>query len=235
MRRSLEIGVLALVVAILGTGCATKDFVRVELGKKEAELGQKIGAVDGRVGIVDQRVDREAQRIGRVEGDVTGQGQRIEGLTGRVTGVEGTVGEVGGRADSALAKAGQVDERLTRLWSKRHGRSLVETLDIQFAFDKAELSDGAQTALLTVIKELRQNPALTVDLQGYTDSRGSAPYNLQLSQRRVEAVRRYLVAQGVDIPRVNAIGLGEVAAKAASKGEMAKNRKVSVKVMVAAE
>lgn len=235
MRRSLEIGGLALGLAILGSGCATKDFVRAELDKKGTEIGQRIGTVEGRVGSVDQRVDREGQRIGRVEGDVTGQGQRIDGLTGRVTGVEGTVGEVGGRADAAAAKAGQIDERLTRLWSKRHGRSLVETLDVQFGFDKAELSDGAQTALLGVIKDLKQNPALTVDLQGYTDSRGSVPYNLQLSQRRVEAVRRYLVAQGVDLPRVNAIGLGAVAAKAAGRDEMAKNRKVSVKVMVAAE
>jgi len=234
MRRSRQIGILVLGLAILGAGCATKDFVREQLDKKEAEIGQRIGTVEGRVGTVDQKVDREGQRIGKVEGDVTGQGRRIDGLTGRVTGVEGQVGEVGGRADAALAKAGQVDERLTRLWSKRHGRSLVENMDVQFAFDKAELSDGAQTALLTVIKDLKQNPALTVDLQGYTDAKGSAEYNLQLSQRRVEAVRRYLIAQGVDIPRVHAVGLGAVP-KSVSKDDAAKQRKVSVKVMVASE
>ena len=233
MRRSLEIGVVVLGLALLASGCATKGFVREELGKKEAELQQRIGTVDGRVTSTDQRLEKEGQRIGRVEGDVTGQGQRIEGLTGRVTMVEGQVVETGGRADAALAKAGQVDERLTRLWSKRHGRNLVDSLDVQFAFDKAELSDGAMTALLTVIKELKQNPALTVDLLGYTDKSGSAEYNLQLSQRRVEAVRRYLITQGVDIPRVHAVGLGPVPKNGAK--EDAKSRKVSIKMMLASE
>jgi outer membrane protein OmpA-like peptidoglycan-associated protein len=239
MRHSLRVGGVALGLIVLGAGCATKEFVRQEVrqnvDRTEAQLGQRIGTVEGRVGAEAQRLDRESQRIGAVESGVTEQGQRLEGLTGRVGGVEAGVGEARGRADAAMAKAGQVDERLTRLWSRRHARTLVESLELQFAFDRATLSDAAQTALVNVVKELKQNPALSVDLHGYTDPVGSREYNLQLSQRRVDAVRRYLVEQGVDLPRINAIGLGPVSGTPAGGAAAAKHRKVTVNLMLAAE
>ena len=50
-----------------------------------------------------------------------------------------------------------------------------------------------------------------MELEGYTDSTGSLDYNLALSQRRVEAVRRFLVQQGVDLRRIHAAGLGPIA------------------------
>lgn len=231
MRGALTMGVVVTGLAVLTAGCATKGFVREELAKQDTAMGQRVGVVEGRVGTEAQRLDRESQRIGKVEGGVTEQGQRLDGLTGRVTGVEGAAADASARADGAAAKAGQVDERLTRLWSKRHARSLVESLDVRFAFGRAELSDGAQTALIGVIKELKENPGLTVDLLGYTDGVGSRESNVRLSQRRVEAVRRYLVDQGVDLPRVNAIGLGPATKKVGD--EAAKNRRVTVKLMVA--
>ena len=48
--------------------------------------------------------------------------------------------------------------------------------------------------ILALIRELAENPALTVDLQGYTDSTGPVEYNVELSDRRVSSVRRFLAA-----------------------------------------
>jgi outer membrane protein OmpA-like peptidoglycan-associated protein len=169
----------------------------------------------------------------------------VEGQLGetsqRLGTVETRVGEVGEqakqahtRADAAFTKADETDSRLTRLWSNRHKRQVVETIHVQFAFDKAELTDGAQTALLTIIKELRANPALSVDLEGYTDQTGPRDYNVTLSQRRVEAVRRYFVEQGAEMPRIHSVGLGPLNG---GKGQedLAKQRRVTVKLMIAAE
>ena len=58
---------------------------------------------------------------------------------------------------------------------------------------------------------MKENPRLAVELEGYTDPSGSLEYNLALSQRRVEAVRRFLVQQGVDLRRIQAAGLGPIA------------------------
>lgn len=241
MHYRLTITLLASGVALLLAGCATKGFVREELDKKEAALGQRIGTVEGRVGTEAQRLDRESQRIGKVESGVAEQGQRLDGVGARVTGVEGKAGEAaaaaqsaGTRADAALARANQVDDKLGRLWAKRHARTPVETVDILFGFGRSDLSDQAQTALLNLIKELRENPNLSIDLEGFTDAAGPREYNLDLSQRRVDAVRRFLVEQGADQPRIHAIGLGPATAKT-SKGAAAKNRRVTVKLMVAAE
>lgn len=225
MRRSITLGVLMPAVALVLTGCATKDWVRETLGRKEAEINQRVGGVETRVGGVETRVEQEAQRIGTVEGMVT------EG-SGRITALESSVGQALDTARQAHARADEVDSRLTRLWSNRNKRNTVETIHVQFAFDRADLSDAAQTALLAIIKELKDNPNLTVELQGFADPTGPRDYNVALSQRRVEAVRRYLVDRGAELPRVTSIGLGPLT----DKGEdNAKKRRVTVKLMVQAD
>jgi len=91
------------------------------------------------------------------------------------------------------------------------------------------LSDGAQTALLGVVKELKTNVDLTVDLEGYTDPTGPRGYNVGLSQRRVESVRRYLIENGAELGRIYSIGMGPLNGGAA---EHAKLRRVTVRLMV---
>lgn len=238
-----RIAVLLPVVLIIASGCATKDWVRQELGKTGAEIDQKIVRVEGRVGDEAGRVDKmegmmgeQSQRVGKVEARVSQEAQRIEGMGFRMKTLETSVGEVSevakaarDKADTALAKADGVDGRLTRLWSNRHSPKVVETLDVQFGFDRAELGDGAETALLDVVKELQANPGLTVELTGHTDTRGPREYNNQLSQRRVDTVRRFLVRNGVQQSRIQGVGLGPVADRGVPED---KKRRVSVKLLV---
>ena len=221
-------------VLMLASGCATKSFVREVVGKSEADLDQRVGKVGERVVAVEGRVGEESQRVTRVEGQLGETNQRLGG-------VETKVGEVGEqakqaqtKADSAFNRADEVDNRLSRLWSNRHKRQIVETVHVHFAFDKAELTDGAQTALMTIVKELKANPALSVDLEGYTDPTGPRDYNVTLSQRRVEAVRRYFVEQGAEMPRIHSVGLGPLNG-GKGKDDLAKQRRVTVKLMIAAE
>lgn len=204
-------------VVALTTGCATKKWVREVVGQKEVEVDQKFARADA-----DTR--QQASRI--VE-----HADRISGLGTKVDGLERSVGDVSDRANTALSKVDETDKRLTRLWSQRHTRQQVETAAVHFGFDRWDLDDGAQTALLTIVQELRKNPRLTVDLEGYTDPVGTQNYNVQLSQRRVEAVRRYLVKQGVEQPRIQAVGLGPLVDRD-SKEEAAKRRRVSVNLML---
>jgi outer membrane protein OmpA-like peptidoglycan-associated protein len=168
----------AVVVAV--TGCATKDWVRDLMGKKEVEIGQRMDGLDGEI-------------------------KTTQANLGETTQVARGAGE---RADAAMTKAGSVDGRLTDLWSNRYKQKAVDTLEIYFGFDRADLSDGAETALLGIVKELQASPTLIVRLGGFTDPTGTRDYNYGLAQRRVEAVRRFLVAKGVELSRVQAIGIG---------------------------
>lgn len=206
--RRMAMGIVLPAVLLLASGCATRDWVRDLFTKQQAEVDQ---------------------RFGQVEGRVTESNQRIEGVSAQVKGVEGAVGDVRGRADAAFGKAEGVDQRLTRLWTNRHNPKVVESMDVYFGFDLSDLSDGAQTALLGLVKELKANPGLTVALEGYTDPQGAREYNYQLSRRRVEAVRRFLAEKGVQLSRVQSIGLGPIADRGQPEE---KKRRVTVTLLV---
>jgi len=193
--------------------------------------------VDERIGSeaqrVDKRVDTVDQRVDTVEGRVTQEAQKTDVRVGTLeTTVTSTSEAVRGareRADAAMAKAEGVDGRLTRLWNNRYNGKVVETINVQFGFNRSELDDGAQTTLVGLVKEMQANPGLTVDLVGYTDTKGPRDYNYSLSQRRVEAVRRFLVEKGVQIGRIQAVGLGAISDPGTPE---AQKRRVAAKLMI---
>jgi outer membrane protein OmpA-like peptidoglycan-associated protein len=221
---------------IVATGCATKGWVREEIGKQEAQVSQRIGQVDERIGTEAKRVDAVDKRVDTVEGRVSQEAQKTDGMGVRVgtleTSITSTSEAVRGareRADAAMAKAEGVDSRLTKLWNNRYNAKVVETVNVQFGFDRSELDDGAQTTLVGLVKEMQANPGLTVELAGYTDMRGARDYNYNLSQRRVESVRRFLVERGVQIGRIQAVGLGALSDRATPE---AQKRRVAAKLLV---
>ncbi len=224
MGKVVRIGVLAPATLLLAAGCASQNWVREFWGPKEAEIGQRFDKVEGRVNEQAQRVDGVQERVQGLDASVKEVGAVAKGAQGQAEAAMG-------RGNAAFTRAEDVDGRLTRLWANRRARSAAETIHVQFGFDRWELNDAAQTTLQSLVNELRGNPKLTVDLQGYTDSVGKPDYNVRLSQRRVEAVRRYLVGQGVDLPRIHSIGLGQLSDNG-KREERAKNRRVTLTLMV---
>ena len=89
-------------------------------------------------------------------------------------------------------------------------REIVIRRQINFATD-SDVIDASSTALLTEIADVMlRNPQITkIELQGHTDNVGSADHNLDLSQRRADSVRRWLIEQGgVEASRLEAKGYG---------------------------
>lgn len=105
---------------------------------------------------------------------------------------------------------------------------------VNFCFDCHYLSDAAKAILDTnARKVIDANVDNPIELAGHTDSIGTEEYNQQLSQRRVDSVREYLVAQGVDGSKLTARGYGEsqpIADNSTAQGR-ARNRRVEVRVM----
>jgi outer membrane protein OmpA-like peptidoglycan-associated protein len=243
----MQIRSLAIVVASLAlvtVGCATKKFVREEVSKSEAKLGADVGRVDaslteekarttalndelGQTKTAVQRADQNATEATTLA--KTAQGRADEGVA-KATQAQTRADEAHAAASQAMAKADETSTRLTRLWSNRNKRVPGDTVAILFRFDKSELDDRGQTALLDVAKQLQENPNLSVELEGYTDNVGNLPYNVQLSQRRSEAVRRFLVEKGVEMNRINSIGLGDI--KPSADNTTPKGREQNRRVMV---
>ena len=143
------------------------------------------------------------------------------------------------RRTEAEARAARAAEELSKLAKvKQEQRGMVITLSgsVLFASDKAELLPAAQQRLSDVARALKEgNPEATIVVEGHTDAKGSETYNLDLSARRAEAVRRYLVSQGVPEQRVQAQGLGfarPVANNKTAEGR-ANNRRVEIVVQPA--
>lgn len=81
--------------------------------------------------------------------------------------------------------------------------------DQLFPYDSADLQPSAIVQLQKVGTLIKRNPKATFAVEGYTDSLGSAEYNLDLSERRAESVKRYLVeAMGINPAQINARGYG---------------------------
>ncbi len=72
---------------------------------------------------------------------------------------------------------------------------------VYFAYDSFTLDDGARATLDADAKLLRDNPTLSVSVDGHTDERGTTEYNQALGQKRAEAVQQYLVDAGIAEPR----------------------------------
>ena len=81
--------------------------------------------------------------------------------------------------------------------------------NISFEFNKADLLPSSYEELDKVYSFLNDNPTVQIELAGHTDNVGSDDYNMELSQKRADAVKTYLVNKGIDAGRLTSKGYGE--------------------------
>ena len=222
--------------ALLLLGCATRGYVREQVGSAEERANQRIVQQE-------QKLAGQEAKLRETSGQVEADRRRIEGLDARV-------GEVGSKAAEAsdMAKGAkdaaekassavrEVESRFARQFANRNRYRVVDTKTIHFDFGRSDLKDEAMTALLEVARVLKEDVNVILELQGHTDSRGNERFNLQLSQERVDAVVRYLVQNhGIELHRIHAVGFGEAvpAADNKTKEGRAKNRRVTIRILTA--
>ena len=102
--------------------------------------------------------------------------------------------------------------------------------DVLFATNTSQLNAGGTSNLVKLVSFMNKYPARTAAIEGYTDSIGSEEYNQALSQRRADAVKSYLVGQGIDAARLTSAGKGKsspVGDNGSSTGRQ-QNRRVEV-------
>ncbi|MBN2862483.1 MAG: OmpA family protein [Bacteroidales bacterium] len=94
---------------------------------------------------------------------------------------------------------------------ERVGEGIVVEFNsnVLFAFDRSDLSDDARTSLDKLVKVLNSYSDTNIEVQGHTDSKGSASYNQKLSERRANAVSVYLSDKNIKTGRVSIAGFGE--------------------------
>ena len=204
-------------------GCASKNYVRSEVTptvNKVNELDDLTAKNTRDIRSVDQRAQQGIQQVNQT---ATQADQKA--ASARQT------------ADQAQQAANQAGNRVTSL------AGTVENLDdykqvsdatVLFGFDKAILTTKDKSDIDQFAQQIQGARHYIIQVEGYTDSTGSADYNYQLSQRRADAVIQYLASK-YDVPphKIFLIGLGEdnpVARNTSAKGR-AQNRRVDIRLM----
>jgi outer membrane protein OmpA-like peptidoglycan-associated protein len=144
------------------------------------------------------------------------------------------------RREDAEKRAAQAAADLAKFASvKQEPRGMVITLNgsVLFASAKSELLPAAQLKLNEVASALiKEDPLSKIIVEGHTDSQGGATYNQDLSQRRAQSVRDYLVSRGIAADRVTSQGFGpsrSIAENNSAEGR-ANNRRVEIVVQPSA-
>jgi outer membrane protein OmpA-like peptidoglycan-associated protein len=105
--------------------------------------------------------------------------------------------------------------------------------NVFFDFDKSSLRSESKLELDRWVKMLKENPSVSLEIDGHTDNIGTEAYNLGLSERRVKAVALYIEEQGIAVRRLTSRGFGEkkpVATNKTAKGRQ-ENRRVEVRII----
>ena len=132
---------------------------------------------------------------------------------------------------STAARRAELERELAELKARDTAHGLVLTLgDVLFAPDQSELTPAAMRKLSPLVSILETQPQRRIRIDGYTDSRGPESYNFDLSQRRADAVRDFLIDNGISPQRITARGYGEAIAVATNttRAGRQENRRVEV-------
>jgi outer membrane protein OmpA-like peptidoglycan-associated protein len=235
MNRQVAVMIVCGGVSVLLSACATKGFVREQLGATETRIVQRVDTQESKL---RETTDRTASNTQAIEA----AGQRLTSLDGRLGEVNTLAADAKALAGDAKKDAAQVataqrdaEAAFTQRFRDRNKYSAVDTKVVFFDFNRADLKDDGINELEEVAKALKADPNGVIELQGFADPRGTDKYNYQLTRERVDAVVRYLVQRhGIDLRRIHAVGMGKVQLAAGEKGSkdtFAKARRVEIRLL----
>jgi outer membrane protein OmpA-like peptidoglycan-associated protein len=228
-----------LATALVSGGCATKKHVREAIApvqqqvndvqKQTAENKTAIGDLDRSVATADEKA--------------TDAGKRANQAAEAAAAAQNSANQAGQKADAANQAASQAQQGISRLdtrvgtidksFQNLNNYRLVDTKQVFFRSGMANLDKAAKEQLDATISSLGNMRNYVIEIEGFADHTGPRAYNLELSQRRADAVVRYLtVDHNVPLRDVRMLGIGADFPNAVNKtrDDRKNNRRVDVKI-----
>ncbi|MEK6321425.1 MAG: OmpA family protein [Acidobacteriota bacterium] len=218
-RLTILIGLIAVVI-FGSVGCATKKYVRNRVSERVTPLEQRTGELE-------ETSRRNNQDIGRLSTDVTD-------VRGRADRAQAQADIALSRADDANTRVNGAEQSVSDLRTNLDNYTLQNTASVRFKFDSYELTPEAKEALDQLATQIRDRENFILEIQGFADWIGKDAYNNQLTQKRAEAVRRYLAElHNIALFRMHMLGFGEIRPVADNKTRegRAENRRVEIRLL----
>lgn len=115
---------------------------------------------------------------------------------------------------------------------------VIEFHNIYFDFGSPDVKDTSKTVLDRIAAFMNEKPTIEIELSGHTDSKSGDAFNLQLSQKRADNAKEYLISKGIMAERIQSVGYGESRllnhckdGVECSEEEHAINRRIEVKII----
>lgn len=223
-KRSVGLGFAAAsMVLMLGSGCATKNYVK----SQTAPLAQKTNELDDQTATNNRNLqnasDNATKGITQAQQSANTATQNAQQAT-----------TAAGTAQQAAEDAVNRSDSLASVVSNLDNYKQIADASVTFGFNKDSLTKTDKEQLDQFAAQLANSKSYILEVTGGTDSVGSAAYNYDLSQRRAQAVVQY-VASKYNIPahKFYLIGIGkdqEVAPNNTAAGR-AKNRRVEIQLL----
>jgi len=234
VRKSVVGLMLALGTVTLGVGCATKKYVRNNVEQSSKELSARIDSNDQAVNQAIKSTDGQVSELNNITRE---HGQKINTLDNGVKQVDQKAQQAMSTGQQAQTTANKAVTDVSTLDGKFQNRNRYAVLNqeqVRFKFNSAKLDDQGKKVLDDLAAKLKENPDTILVMEGHTDSTGPADYNIQLGQKRLDSVVRYLVVeQDVPMNRISNLSFGPAKPLNTNKGKEARaeNRAVVVRVM----
>jgi peptidoglycan-associated lipoprotein len=226
-RKLIMVVPIAALVAGGTTACATKKFVRTN-----------VGDVNAKVDSLGRSVEETQERTRANEGRISEVDQKAQAAGQAATQANQAAQQANSAANSAATAAnaaGSKAEALDRA-SKRMVFEVVLSEDQgNFKFGKTALPDEAKARLDEMINQLKADPkGAYFEIEGHTDDVGPTAINERIGLERAEAVKRYLYEQHqIPLHKMSVISYGEAKPVSPNKTKdgRAQNRRVVIKVL----
>jgi peptidoglycan-associated lipoprotein len=211
-------------VAMSGSACATKKFVK-----------QNVGQVNDKVDTLSKSVEENQERTKSNEAKISDVDQRAQASSQKAY---GRADEAYANADKANAAADKINTREDALEaaSKKVVYEVVVSEDQGgFKFGQAKMPSDMQSQIDEIVSKWKANPnGGYIEIEGHTDNVGPKDVNYKLGLERAEAVKRYLYEnQQIPLHKMNVISYGEEKPVAPNKTKAgrAQNRRVVIKLL----
>ena len=228
MRNSLIAASLLSLTVAMAPACATKKYVRTEVGG----VNSKVDTLSVTVEQTQGRIQQDEARIGQVDQKAEAAGKSAEAAQNSANQAQQAARQVDGKVD-------KVNADLTA--NIASGRKLVYEVTLSedqgnFKFGKTDLPDEAKARIDQVVSQLKGQTGkdLYIEVEGHTDNVGGKEMNYTLGMERAEAVKKYLYSQHqIPLHKINVFSYGEekpVAPNNTRDGR-AMNRRVVIRVL----